>query len=161
MALLIAAGAYLLTLLLAIWSLVQYAGMARRQKKLLRGTDGVSLERMLRDQIDSTSDVRREIAGAAEKGASNEAALRLCLQRVGVVRYNAFPDIGGEQSFSVALLDTENSGVVLSGLFSRNDMRVYAKPITSGASPVTLTDEERKAISSAGASNNSGQSGRR
>lgn len=148
-ALLAAVGAYLLLLILTLWSLLQYAGMARRQKRLLRGADGASLERMLREHMEGAEKVRRDLAGAAEQGVANDAALRLCLQRVGVVRYDAFMNVGGEQSFSLALLDADASGIVLSGLYSRNDMRVYAKPVSKGTSPVVLTDEERQAIANA------------
>jgi hypothetical protein len=148
-ALLIAAGAYLLLLVLILWTLVRYARMARRQARLLRGTEGTNLERMLMEHLDGADAVRREIARAAEQGTSNQSSLRLCLQRVGLVRYDAFPDMGGEQSFSAALLDAEGNGLVVSGLVSRRDMRVYAKPVTRGVSPLSLTDEEREAISGA------------
>jgi hypothetical protein len=77
------------------------------------------------------------------------------------VRYDAFPDVGGEQSFSVALLDAAGSGMVLTGLYSRNDMRVYAKPVVGGSSPHSLTEEERKAIAGACAGGPATQEGTR
>ena len=72
--------------------------------------------------------------------------MRLCLQKTGLIRYDAFDGVGGQQSFSLALLDADDNGLVLSGLFSRHDMRVYAKPVEGGASPQALTAEERQAI---------------
>lgn len=71
------------------------------------------------------------------------------LQHVGVVRFNAYHDTGGEYSFAVALLDAAGSGVVLSGLYHREQCRVYAKPVAAGDSSYTLTDEEREAIARA------------
>jgi ABC-type multidrug transport system fused ATPase/permease subunit len=68
------------------------------------------------------------------------------IQNVGVVRYDAFDGIGGEQSFSVALLDANANGVVVSGLSGREDTRVYAKPVRSGRSAHVLSDEEIQAI---------------
>jgi len=147
--LLMAAGAYLLLLLLVLIILVRFMRIARRQARLLRGADGESLERMLLDHADGAQEVRTQITRAAKTGDENTASLRLCLQRVGLVRYDAFPDVGGEQSFSVALLDEAGSGMVLTGLYSRHDMRVYAKPIVGGNSPHSLTEEERKAIAGA------------
>ncbi|NLH87206.1 MAG: DUF4446 family protein, partial [Firmicutes bacterium] len=71
------------------------------------------------------------------------------IQKVGVVRYDAFDGIGGEQSFSVALLDANANGVVVSGLSGREDTRVYAKPVRNGRSAHTLSDEEIQAIARA------------
>ena len=71
------------------------------------------------------------------------------LRRVGLHRYDAFTNVGGLQSFSLALLDDAANGVVISGLYSRQDMRVYAKPIVRGNSDITLTPEEQRAISEA------------
>lgn len=69
-----------------------------------------------------------------------------CIQKVGMVRYNAFEDVGGELSFSLALLDAHNDGVVLSGLYSREESRIYAKPIEEGKSAINLSEEEREAL---------------
>jgi hypothetical protein len=69
-----------------------------------------------------------------------------CLQKVGLVRYDAFQELGGHLSFSVALLDAKRDGVVLSVLNDRAGARAYAKPITGGQSPFTLSQEEQQAI---------------
>jgi hypothetical protein len=148
-ALLAAAGAYLFLLILVVVLLVRFTKIMKRQSRLLRGADGQSIERMLLEHADTRQDMATQLAEARESGTSNAAALRFCLQKTGMVRYDAFADVGGEQSFSIALLDAENSGFILSGLFSRNDMRVYAKPVSSGASSLALTPEEEKALASA------------
>jgi hypothetical protein len=72
-----------------------------------------------------------------------------CLQRVGLVRYDAFRDLGGQLSFSVALLDARQDGVVVSVLNGRDGARAYAKPVAGGKSPVALSEEEERAISQA------------
>jgi len=88
--------------------------------------------------------------GVQERAASERDDLQRrmsrCLQRVGVVRYNAFDDTGSDQSFSVALLDTDGNGIVLTSLFGRSESRVYAKPVSRAASSYALSDEEREAI---------------
>ena len=146
-ALLIGAGAYLLLLVLVLWSLVRYGRLSRRQARLLRGVDGGSLERMLLEHADGSMALRSELTAATETGVRHADALQRCVQRVGIVRYDAFGDVGGRQSFSLALLDVEGSGIVLTGLHGRSDMRVYAKPVVAGKSPLALTEEERQAIS--------------
>ena len=69
-----------------------------------------------------------------------------CVQKVAVVRYNAFHNVGSDQSFSVALLDSEDNGVVFSGIFGRDSSTTYAKPINAGMSDYVLTEEEEDAI---------------
>lgn len=71
----------------------------------------------------------------------------LCsIQKVGVVQYNAFDDIGGGLSFSIALLDEKNTGFVLTSIYSRNNSAVYGKPIKNGKSSHTLSAEELQAL---------------
>lgn len=69
-----------------------------------------------------------------------------CIQKIGIIRYNAFKDTGSDLSFTLALLDEENTGVVLNGIYSREVSNIYAKPIEKGISKYTLSDEEEKAI---------------
>mgnify|MGYP006285950289 CR=1 FL=1 len=69
-----------------------------------------------------------------------------CVQGVGLVRYSAFEDTGGDQSFSLAMVDGEGDGLVLSALYGRDATRVYAKPIRGWTSERTLADEEEQAL---------------
>jgi hypothetical protein len=99
----------------------------------------------------------RRLDGADERASELASAhkdmnkrLSRSVQRIGLVRFDAFPDVGGEQSFALALLDDDLSGVVLSNLYSRSDSRVYAKDIVQGKSQHALSDEEREAIRQAG-----------
>ena len=70
-------------------------------------------------------------------------------QRIGVVRYNPFSGVGSNQSFSVALLDGNNDGIVITSLYAREGNRVYGKPVKRGTSEYSLSNEEKKAIKSA------------
>lgn len=69
--------------------------------------------------------------------------------RVGVLRYNAFADQGSDLSFSIAIVNASKDGVVISGLHSRENTYVYAKPVNKGESNYTLTPEERQALAEA------------
>ncbi len=68
------------------------------------------------------------------------------VQQVGFYRYNAFPGTGGELSFSLALLDGEQEGFVITSLYGRQDARVYAKEVKGTTSPSRLSPEEKEAI---------------
>ncbi|HLY33120.1 MAG TPA: DUF4446 family protein, partial [Jatrophihabitantaceae bacterium] len=71
------------------------------------------------------------------------------LRRVALVRYDAFADLSGRMSFSLALLDSAADGVVLSAIAGRTDTRVYAKGIVGGKGEHDLSPEERQAVKSA------------
>ncbi len=66
-----------------------------------------------------------------------------------MVRFNPFKEIGGDQSFSIALLDSNNDGIVITSLYGREGNRVFGKPIKNGKSRYLLSGEEKKAIEQA------------
>ncbi len=70
-------------------------------------------------------------------------------QKIGVVRFNPFNELGGNQSFVIALLDDQNNGFVLSSLFVNEGNRVYSKPVKYGKSTHKLSNEEKEAIANA------------
>lgn len=78
-----------------------------------------------------------------------EEDLAKCIQKIGIVRYNAFKDTGSDLSFALALLDDKNNGVVLNGIYSREMSNIYAKPVKDGVSSYTISEEEKQAIEKA------------
>lgn len=95
----------------------------------------------------SRMNARVERQAAQTRGI--EKTLLHSVQGMGMVRFSAYADTGGDQSFSLALVDGEGDGVVLSGLYARDATRVYAKPIEGWRSPRSLTGEEELALSKA------------
>lgn len=85
----------------------------------------------------------RRIAG--QQRAQGEAFLGV-IQKVGLVRYDAYEDMGGHLSFSTALLDQSGNGLVITSINGRQDTRVYAKPVRGGISQHNLSVEEQEAI---------------
>jgi hypothetical protein len=90
--------------------------------------------------------LRQEVAVLAEADAGLRELARGPLQRVGLVRYDAFEDMGGRLSFSLALLDGTGAGVVITSINGRSDTRCYAKPVVAGSSDHNLSEEEAEAI---------------
>lgn len=116
----------------------------------MAGTTGQSLESALQGQFDLTLRLQAEVAELRHRAEHLEAKLASCVQNVAVVRFDAFEDVGGEQSFALALLDEGGDGAVISTIYGRLEGRVYAKAISSGeAAGAALTDEERRAIATA------------
>ncbi len=81
----------------------------------------------------------RQVKDLEEKNRQN-------ISKVGVVRFNPFEGFGGNQSFSLAILDDNNRGAIITSLFSRDGNRVYAKPVDNGESQYPLSKEEKQAI---------------
>jgi hypothetical protein len=146
----------ILSIILAV-SILVFMSATNRLRRLERayrsllGTEdgGEDVEDILLEYIrkaDILKDGLEQTRGRLQR--LEDAALNH-IQKVGVVRYDAFDGIGGEQSFSVALLDANANGVVVSGLSGREDTRVYAKPVRNGRSAHALSDEEIQAIARA------------
>lgn len=143
---------FVLVVLLGAWVgflEYRYQSTARSFRTLMTGRGGADLEATLLDYVTRMDRVEQAARTMEERAASIETQHPYLLQHVGVVRFNPFTDKGGDQSFVVAILDGHADGVVLSGLHSRVDSRVYAKPVVGGQSTYTLTDEERTAIARA------------
>lgn len=114
--------------------------------KFMNGLSGANIEQVLDDIIDRTNaliDKNKELEYQLNTIKRN---MYYCVQKVGVVRYNAFDNVGSDLSFSIALLDKNDDGVVLSSLYSRDSSATYAKPVLGGKSKHALSAEEIKAI---------------
>ena len=92
-------------------------------------------------------DLSRDLDNFKEKARAN-------LQKVGMVRFNPFAEVGGDQSFSISVLDDNKNGIVLSGIYGRDYNRVFAKPVMGGGSKYQLSSEEKEAILKAFETNN-------
>ena len=123
--------------------------LKKRYHKMMTGVDGANLERMLIGHIDETKAVAEENRRLKEENKRLDALLQLAITRVATVRFCAFEDMGSDLSYAVALLDSNNDGVVMTSIFGREDSRSYAKPIKGGKSEYTLTKEEETALKEA------------
>ena len=134
---------------LSALSLIWVMTLQMRLKKLLRGKAGNDLEDLFRQ---SNTDLERLMRAREEINKEIDAMkekMRHHIRGIQTVRFNPFKDSGSNQSFATALLDDEGNGVVISTLYSRDRVGVYAKPLASHKSEYELSDEERQAIAQA------------
>ena len=115
-------------------------------KKLGNGKNIDENLKVYMDRVQKVEDLNKEIIQYCE---SLDKTVDTCIQKIGIVRYNAFKDVGSNLSFTLALLNNNNNGVVLSGIYSRDNSNIYAKPIKDGKSEYILSDEEKEAIEKA------------
>ena len=116
---------------------------------LTEGLEDANLEDALYHYVDAVEKNTQRTEDLIALTEDLRMSARTDIQRVGLVRFNPFEDAGGDQSFVVALLDAEGTGIVLSSLFSRTGSRMFAKEVVAGRSSHILTDEEVEAINMA------------
>lgn len=115
-------------------------------RKLLTGPNGDDLEAMLRRCLAESKTSLERCDAVDEQLGTVLAKQRASVQHIGLVRYDAFPDVSGSQSFSLALLDDRSNGAILTGMLGRNDGRCYGKAIIGGQAEQTLSEEENSAL---------------
>jgi hypothetical protein len=138
--------------ILSIWNIViqaQFFFLRKRLKNLFAGSNAADLENIVLQQIKRSKKNEENLMELAGYTKEVENMAQKSIQKVGIIRFNPFKDTGGNQSFSIALLDSFDNGVIISTLFSREGTRVYAKPIDNGQSTYNLSDEEKEAIQKA------------
>ena len=140
----IVAGAIAMGIL--IWNLVWLVRLDRRFKKIFRNEHINGLEEVLQSLGGEMENFKSSLTTIETHVESLESRAESSIKHVGVVRFNPFKDAGSDQSFVVALLDELRSGVVISSLYSRDGVRVYAKPIAKGTSSYQLSEEEQEAL---------------
>ncbi len=139
----------LAVMLLFIILLIVFASLAGTRKriaKLTQGGSGQSLEDILHGHMNQLSETRDRMELIEQAVGVIQAQIPGCLQKLKMVRYDAFEDVGGEQSFSLALLDQHGEGIVLTSVYSRMDVRVYAKSIQNGRASHALSKEEERVL---------------
>ncbi len=140
---------FLIILMLFIMNLSNRSKIKKlkaKYNKFMNGLSDVSIEEVLEDclyKVNGVIDKNKEIEYQINTIKRN---MYYCIQKVGVVRYNAFDDVGSDLCFSIALLDNNDDGVVISSLYARDNSSTYAKPIARGKSKYALSAEEIKAI---------------
>lgn len=118
---------------------------------LLDGVRGENLERLLYDHLRERMAQQGDIERLDKRIVQLEEKMTGAKRHMGLIRYDAFEDVGGSQSFALALYDDKGNGAVVTSLIGRSDCRVYCKPLVNGRSERNLSGEEQRAIEAASA----------
>lgn len=123
--------------------------LSRTYQAFMQGGSGENVETMLLARVEDIERLKQDVSLLqAECRRLDQEGLNH-IQKVGVVRFNAFENTGSDLSFALAMTNAKGTGFVLSGIYGRDDSRVYAKPLRNGESSYALTKEEKKAIETA------------
>lgn len=135
--------------LIAVTALVQVWRLTTRLRLTLGDTNGDRLEKQLREYHAKNKQIQVDFEAITNEYRKLGSIAALSLQKISMVRFNPFGDVGGDQSFSLAMLDGHDSGLILTSIHGRGGTRVYAKPIDLGTSKYSLSAEEKKALTQA------------
>lgn len=113
-----------------------------KYRRLMRGTNGKNVEELLLEKLDSIDDIRETAENTLNECSKLETKIKDCVQKVAIMRYKAFENVGSDLSFSIAMLDDNNDGILLTGIYAREESTTYAKPIDKGISRYDLSEEE-------------------
>ncbi len=140
------AALVIILIILMIVNGVRMAKLKKSYRAFMEGKDGHSLEDILLKRFQQMEDV-------LSSEEENKAKIQMVLdhldhtyQKVGLVKYNAFNEMGGKLSFSLALLNRKNDGFILNAMHSREGCFTYIKEIIDGNSIIMLADEEKEAL---------------
>lgn len=145
--LLILFGTIIILFILYITSIIKLHRIRKEYKNFINKLgNGVNIEEILEKYIDRINETISKNKELQELCIKIDADIKNCVQKVGIYRYNAYKDAGHDLSFTLALLDEKNDGVVLNGIYSREMSNIYAKPIKNGVSEYKITEEEKEAL---------------
>ncbi len=125
---------------------VRDAQFQSRWRDLMREAKGENLEALLRDHLRERLKMEEDIHQLTTRVLNLESKISTAKRHLGLVRYDAFDDVGGAQSFALAIYDDQGTGAVVNGVIGRMDCRVYCKPLINGQSERNLSQEEQRAI---------------
>ena len=136
----------LILFILYIVNLVQMSQLKKKYKIFMSGKNAKSLEKTLIERLDQI-DKLMEANVQNEKSIQNLAShMKYTFQKAGLVKYDAFNEMGGKLSFSLALLNEAEDGFVLNAVHSREGCYTYVKEIIAGNSIIVLSPEEKEAL---------------
>lgn len=136
-------------LVIALIAMAISIGNHLRLKRIMKNCSSGKLDETIIEYYSKVEGLSKELKEGLLDLGRLERNMGLCMQKVGSIRYSAFSDMGSDLSFALAVLDGQDNGVVLNGIYGRENTTVYLKHIAGGASRIPLSPEEKQAIDQA------------
>lgn len=144
---LILASLNIVLLIAFIIAVVKISGINKKYKNFMQKLgNGKNIEEDLENYMYKVERVEKQNAEIMNLIQELKKDFEKSIQKVGIVRYNAYKDTRSDLSFTLAMLDENNNGVVLNGIYSRETSNIYAKPVENAKSTYILSEEEQEAI---------------
>ena len=147
-------GVLLIVLVYMIKISMKRSRVIKKYKMFMRGMDGASLERAFAARFNQMDLLEENSRNHMEEIRKIKEVQNITLNKVAIVKYDAFKEMGGKLSFALAMLDKENNGFVMNAIHSSDGCYTYVKEIVKGESYVVLGEEEKEALRQAVNSHN-------
>ena len=139
-------GVLLIVLVYMIKISMKMSRFIKKYKMFMRGMDGASLERAFAARFNQMDLLEENSRNHMEEIRKIKEVQNITLNKVAIVKYDAFKEMGGKLSFALAMLDKENNGFVMNAIHSSDGCYTYVKEIVKGESYVVLGEEEKEAL---------------
>lgn len=147
-------GVLLIVLFYMVKLSMKMSRFMKKYKMFMRGMDGASLERAFAARFNQMDVLEENSRNHMEEIRKIKEVQNITLNKVAIVKYDAFKEMGGKLSFALAMLDKENNGFVMNAIHSSDGCYTYVKEIVKGESYVVLGEEEKEALRQAVNSHN-------
>lgn len=145
-----AVGAILILLILCLVLIGKSVSLRRRYESFMRDAEGKSLEESFRKKFENMDFVNQKIKEIDKRLNRIDQNLLKTYQKIGIVKYDAFKEVGGTLSFVLTLLTKENDGFIMNSMHSNKEgCYIYIKEVKAGEVFVTLSEEERQSLEQA------------
>lgn len=132
--------------LLIIINMVKTSKLKKKYKKFMADTDAQSLEEKILGRLEQIDGLIESSSANKEKIEKIEGLMGTTFQKIGLIKYDAFDEMGGKLSFSLALLNQKDDGFIINAMHSREGCYTYIKEIIAGKSIIVLGTEEKEAL---------------
>ena len=139
----------IIAIIISIICLVKLSKLKDKYSRFMNGNDGKSLEDAITKRFEQIDKLVEENKKKTIEISDIFESLKITTQKVGIVKYDAFNEMGGKLSFSLAMLNKENSGFIINAMHSREGCYTYIKEIIKGESYIPLGTEEKEALDKA------------
>lgn len=136
-------------LIMLISQMVKNNKLNKKYRKFMTGSGGRSLEKEILSKFKKINNLSNQVMDMNKKVDEIDEKLNVSFQKLGLVKYDAFNEMGGKLSFALCLLSAENNGYIINSMHNRDGCYTYVKEIIKGESFVLLADEEKEALDQA------------
>lgn len=141
-------AAFIIMLIMIIVLFGKLKAFSKKRNAVLEDAKVGDIVDCLSEQADKLEKIFMHLEKIDSKQADITKELSYCIKNVGIARFDAYSDVGGQQSCAIVLTDSHKNGIVLSNLYGRQDSRIYIKKLSNGNAERPLSEEEIKALDS-------------
>ncbi len=140
------AGIALILLVMQIVSMVKLGKMKKQYKQFMSGSDGATMEEVITKRFSEIDELKENDKQQSEGIKYLQEKFKFTYQKMGMVKYDAYREMGGQLSFALTMLDQDNNGFLLNSVHNRDGNYCYVKEIANGIADVNLSEEEEKSL---------------